>query len=128
MVRRRKNDKRVLTGRPNNQKSNKRFKRRRSPSQPVPVRQKKRKKQRSGKTVALMILVLLAFVVGAGIGTYYIFHFSFVGPLLLVLLFLGSSSFQEGVSASKYPEYSLYLAHVSKYIPFRKYRPERYKK
>lgn len=69
MARRRKNDKRVLTGRPNNKKSNnKRFKIKRSPSQPVPVRQKKRKKQRSGKTVALMILILIAFVVGAGIG------------------------------------------------------------
>ena len=53
-----------------------------------------------------------------------IFHFSMIGAFLLVLLFLGSSSFQEGVSSSKYPEYGLYLAHVSKYIPFKKYRPE----
>ena len=71
-------------------------------------------------------LAIYLFAIGAGVGTHYVFHFSWVGSLLLVLLFLGSSAFQEGVSASKYPEYSLYLAHVSKYIPFRKYRPERY--
>ena len=72
-------------------------------------------------------LSLYLFAVASGIGTYYIFHWSFVGPLFLILLFLGSSSFQEGVSSSKYPEYKLYLEHVSKYIPFIKYNPEKYK-
>ena len=72
-------------------------------------------------------LCLYLFVIASGVCSYYIFHWSMVGPLLLILLFLGSSAFQEGVSSGKYPEYSLYLAHVSKYIPFRKYRPERYK-
>ena len=74
-------------------------------------------------------LSLYLLVIGAGLGTHYVFHWSSIGPLLLVLLFLGSSSFQEGVSSGKYPEYKLYLAHVSKYFPnpFRKYRPENYK-
>lgn len=74
-------------------------------------------------------LSLYLLVIGAGLGTHYVFHWSSIGPLLLVLLFLGSSSFQEGVSSGKYPEYKLYLAHVSKYFPnpFRKYRPEKYK-
>ncbi len=71
MSRRRKNDKRVLTGIPNNNKKSRRsnkIKRQRSNRQPVPTMQKKRKKQRSGKTIALMIMVLVAFVLGAAIG------------------------------------------------------------
>ena len=68
-------------------------------------------------------LLLSLVTLGAGVVSYYAFSWSMVGPLLLILLFLGSSSFQEGVSSSKYPEYKTYLAKVSKYIPFKKYRP-----
>ena len=67
--------------------------------------------------------LMLCFVcLGAGVVSYNFFSWSMVGPLLLILLFLGSASFQEGVSKGKYPEYSNYLNKVSKYIPFRKYR------
>ena len=59
--------------------------------------------------------------------TYNVFNWSMVGPLLLVLLFLGSSTLGETISNGKYPEYSLYLSTVSKYIGFRKYNPERQK-
>ena len=44
------------------------------------------------------------------------------GPLLLVLIFLGSSNLQETISSGKYPEYSNCVKKASKYIPFKKYR------
>lgn len=67
-------------------------------------------------------LSLYFFVLGSKAVTYNFFSWSLVGPLLLVLLFLGSSSMQENISASKYPEYKNYIENVSKYIPLRKYR------
>ena len=51
---------------------------------------------------------LFLFVIGAGLTSYGIFHWSMLGSFVLVLLFLGSSIFQEGVSSSKYPEYQIY--------------------
>jgi steroid 5-alpha reductase family enzyme len=39
------------------------------------------------------------------------------GPVLLVLLFLGSSIMTEKISSSKYPEYSAYQKEVPKFIP-----------
>lgn len=72
-------------------------------------------------------ICIYLFVIGAGMAKYNVFNWSMVGALLLVLLFLGSSAFGEGVSNSKYPEYQLYLKSVSKYIPFRKYNPDKVK-
>ncbi len=72
-------------------------------------------------------ICIYLFVIGAGIAKYNVFNWSMVGALLLVLLFLGSSAFGEGVSNSKYPEYQLYLKSVSKYVPFRKYNPDKVK-
>ena len=67
--------------------------------------------------------IMLYFVtLGAGAVSYGFFSWSIVGPLLLVFIFLGSSNLQEGISSSKYPEYSDYVNRISKYIPFRKYR------
>lgn len=68
------------------------------------------------------------FVIGAGIANYGIFNWSMAGPLVLVLLFLGSSSLGETLSAGKYPEFKYYVASVSKYIPLWKYNPEKAKK
>lgn len=42
------------------------------------------------------------------------------GPVLLVLLFLGSSDFTEGISMKKYPEYASYREAVSRYFPLKK--------
>ena len=67
---------------------------------------------------------LYLFVIAARATTYYVFSWSMIGPLVLILLFMGSSSFQEGVSTKKYPEYSQYLSSVSKYIPLWKYNPK----
>ena len=72
-------------------------------------------------------ICIYLFVIGAGMAKYNVFNWSMIGALLLVLLFLGSSAFGEGVSNSKYPEYQLYLKSVSKYIPFRKYNPDKVK-
>lgn len=72
-------------------------------------------------------ICIYLFVIGSGVAKYNVFNWSMVGALLLVLLFLGSSAFGEGVSNSKYPEYQLYLKSVSKYVPFRKYNPDRVK-
>lgn len=58
------------------------------------------------------------FGVGAGVG---VFNWSMIGALLLIVLFLGSSSFAEEISASKYPEYAAYQKRVSRYFPWKKY-------
>ena len=70
---------------------------------------------------------LYFFVLGAGNVSYYFFSWTLIGPLFLIFLFLGSSSFGEGVSNGKYPEYKYYLAYVSKYVPLRKYDKEKAK-
>lgn len=41
-----------------------------------------------------------------------IFHFTLIGPLLLTLLFIGSTIFTESISASKYPAYKVYQKEV----------------
>jgi steroid 5-alpha reductase family enzyme len=48
------------------------------------------------------------------------------GPLLLVLLFAGSTRFTESISSRKYPGYALYQKEVPKFIPIRmRYRSAR---
>jgi steroid 5-alpha reductase family enzyme len=42
---------------------------------------------------------------------------SVVGPILLILLFVGSTNFTEEITASKYPEYKHYQQHVAMWIP-----------
>ncbi len=58
------------------------------------------------------------FSVGAGIG---IINWSIIGALLLVALFLGSSTFAEEISKGKYPEYAYYVKTVNRYFPGKKY-------
>lgn len=72
-------------------------------------------------------LFLYIFTIGASVTTYYVFNWSLFGSMLIILLFLGSSAFGEGVSAKKYKEYAYYRAYVSKYIPLRKYDYEKAK-
>jgi Na+-driven multidrug efflux pump len=40
---------------------------------------------------------------------------------LLLLLFMGSSALGEGISAGKYPLYSVYADRVYKYLPLRRF-------
>lgn len=67
-------------------------------------------------------LVLYLFCISAGVTNYVFFHWTIVGPMFLILLFLGSSMFSEGVSLKKYPEYKDYRRKTSKYIPLKKYK------
>lgn len=67
-------------------------------------------------------LCLYLFVIGAGVAQKGVFHWSLLGPLFLVLLFIGSSSLSESISAGKYPAYRSYQKQVFKYLPFRKYQ------
>ena len=44
-------------------------------------------------------------------------NWTIAGPILLVLLFIGSSIMTENISSSKYPEYAEYQKTVPKFIP-----------
>ena len=45
-------------------------------------------------------------------------NWTLAGPVLLILLFTGSSDFTESISSKKYPEYSTYKQTVPRYFPF----------
>ncbi len=64
---------------------------------------------------------LAIFAIGAGVTSNIFFHWSMVGPLLLVLLFMGSSKLGESISSQKYPLYKDYVDQVHKYIPLHKF-------
>lgn len=61
------------------------------------------------------------FTLATGTNHYLFFNPSIYGCLLLILLFLGSSTLAENISKSKYHEYKDYQNTVFKYLPFRKY-------
>lgn len=44
-------------------------------------------------------------------------NYTIAGPVLLVLLFIGSSQLTENISSSKYPEYVAYQKSVPKFLP-----------
>lgn len=69
-------------------------------------------------------LSLYFVTVGAKVTNCRVLHWSMIGPLLLILLFMGSSSLGESISAKKYPQYPSYVLQVRKYLPFRKFRRE----
>ena len=46
-------------------------------------------------------------------------NYTLAGPLLLVLLFAGSSRLTESISSRKYPEYAVYQKEVPKFIPLK---------
>ena len=62
---------------------------------------------------------LYIFSIGAGIG---IINWSMIGALLLIVLFIASTSLAEEISSSKYPEYHDYCKKVNKYFPGKKFR------
>lgn len=57
------------------------------------------------------------FTIAAGVTTWGIFNWTIVGCMLLILLFMGSSTFGEKISSGKYLEYKEYQEKVSKFIP-----------
>jgi steroid 5-alpha reductase family enzyme len=44
-------------------------------------------------------------------------NITLAGPILLVLIFAGSTIMTEGISSKKYPEYAVYQKEVPKFIP-----------
>ncbi len=66
-------------------------------------------------------VVLYFFCISAGVATYGILHWTLFGSMFLILLFIGSSMFSEGISSKKYPAYQDYRKKVSKYVPTKKY-------
>lgn len=67
---------------------------------------------------------LYFLAVGAGV-TRSGFHPTAVGALLLILLFMGSSTLGESISSKKYPKYPDYIAQVCKYLPIRRFDPDK---
>ena len=65
---------------------------------------------------------LYFFAIGAGVARYGIFHWTMVGPLLLILLFMGSSKLGEKISSKKYPRYKDYIDQVYKYLPIHSFK------
>lgn len=64
-----------------------------------------------------MWLVFAGFPVAAG-GVASYASGALLGPLLLVMLFFGSTAMTEHISASKYPLYAVYQRTTSQFIPF----------
>ena len=62
---------------------------------------------------------LYIFSIGAGVG---IINWSMIGALLLIVLFVASSSLSEGISGDKYPEYGRYCKEVNKFLPGKRYK------
>ena len=58
---------------------------------------------------------MYVFSIAAGSG---VFNWSFIGALLLIVLFIGSSSFGEEISSGKYPLYAEYKRKVSRFVPW----------
>ncbi len=65
--------------------------------------------------------VLYLFCLSAGVASYILFNWTLIGSMFLILLFIGSSNFSEGISLQKYPTYHDYVNNVSKYVPLKKY-------
>jgi len=65
---------------------------------------------------------LYIFTIATNSCKYGIFNWTLFGPMLIILLFLGSSTFGEAISISKYPKYKDYQKQVFKYIPIKKFK------
>ncbi|HEY7931080.1 MAG TPA: DUF1295 domain-containing protein [Acidimicrobiales bacterium] len=61
----------------------------------------------------------VVFLVGAVASDSYL-HVSLSGPVLLTLLFVGSTRFTEGISLRRYPEYAQHQKTTSAVIPWRR--------
>lgn len=68
MRKRNEDDKRVLRGRPNNNRNNNKPRIQRRRNQSLPVRQKRKRGKTNKTMLILMIIALVAFVIGAGVG------------------------------------------------------------
>ena len=69
-------------------------------------------------------VALYLFAISGGAAHYGVFHWTFIGVGLLILVFVGSSRMAEGISLKKYPEYAEYQRQVFRYLPIRKYKAQ----
>lgn len=69
-------------------------------------------------------VVIYFFCISAGVTNYLFLNWTLVGSMFLILLFIGSSAFSEGISLKKYPAYQDYIDKVSKYVPLRNYNED----
>ena len=67
---------------------------------------------------------LYLFVISGGVAHFSVFHWTFAGVGLLMLIFVGSSRMAESISVQKYKEYPEYQRQVFKYLPIKKYKIE----
>lgn len=65
--------------------------------------------------------IVYGFAVSA---TGSVLHWTIAGPLLLTLLFIGSTIFTESITLSRYPEYARYRARTSMLVPWPPRRAE----
>jgi steroid 5-alpha reductase family enzyme len=65
----------------------------------------------------------VVFAFGA-IAAGTVVQWTIIGPILLTLLFVGSTRFTESISLSRYPEYADYQRRVSMTIPWFPRRPQ----
>ena len=63
-------------------------------------------------------LIWLVFYFFSVAATGKLLNWTLAGSIMLMLLFLGSSSFTEKISVGKYPEYSGYQKRVKRFLPF----------
>jgi len=57
------------------------------------------------------------YLIGAN-AAGHLFQRTLLGPILLALLFIGSTNFTEKISLGKYPEYADYQKSTSAIIPW----------
>jgi len=69
------------------------------------------------------VWIVFYFFSVAATGTWI--NWSVMGAILLVLLFWGSSSFTESITAGKYPDYADYQKRVPRFVPFSKIKRDR---
>ncbi|MFZ2286837.1 MAG: DUF1295 domain-containing protein [Bacteroidales bacterium] len=61
--------------------------------------------------------IWISFYIFSVAASGQLINFSLIGPVLLVILFIGSSVMTEKISSGKYPDYSTYQKDVPKFIP-----------
>ena len=63
-------------------------------------------------------LIWIVFYLFSISATGYVFNWSIIGCVLLVILFYNSAQFSEGISAAKYPDYKIYQKNVPMFLGF----------
>ena len=62
------------------------------------------------------------FAIAGVVTKYGVFNWSILGSMFIFLLFMGSSTLGEKISASKYPLFTDYQDKILKYLPIHGYK------